>query len=280
MEQPGRTLLAKIWDQHVIAHLGDDTDLLHVDRHLLHDLGGSRGLLDLKRRNLPVHNPELTFATPDHAISTARGTGRHQPGRAGTARWPADRNLSRWHRDVRYRRARSGHRPCHRTRTRPEPSRLPDRVRRQSHLHAWRARRAGLRHRIERTHACTGDAGHHPAPAQDHAGQIRGPVAVRRDRQGPDPGADRPCRRRRRHRLCRRICRQCHPRTLARRPPHDLQPVDRTRRQNGFGGAGRQDLRLSPRPPLRAIRRDVGAGGRMRGVGCRAIPMRCSTARS
>src|ERR1700754_1518683 len=77
LEQTGRTLLAKIWDQHVIARMGDDTDLLHVDRHLLHDLGGSRGLLDLKSRNLSVHNPELTFATPDHAISTARG-------RAGT----------------------------------------------------------------------------------------------------------------------------------------------------------------------------------------------------
>ena len=74
---PGRTLLAKIWDQHVIAQLSEDTDLLHVDRHLLHDLGGSRGLLDLRSRGLKVHNPELTFATPDHAISTASG-------RAGT----------------------------------------------------------------------------------------------------------------------------------------------------------------------------------------------------
>ncbi|SDJ66543.1 3-isopropylmalate dehydratase, large subunit [Bradyrhizobium lablabi] len=77
MASSSRTMLAKIWDQHVIARLSDDTDLLHVDRHLLHDLGGSRGLLDLKSRGLSVHNPELTFATPDHAISTARG-------RAGT----------------------------------------------------------------------------------------------------------------------------------------------------------------------------------------------------
>jgi 3-isopropylmalate/(R)-2-methylmalate dehydratase large subunit len=72
-------MLAKIWDQHVIARISDDTDLLHIDRHLLHDLGGSRGLLDLKSRNLSVHNPELTFATPDHAISSARG-------RAGTSK--------------------------------------------------------------------------------------------------------------------------------------------------------------------------------------------------
>ena len=72
-------MLAKIWDQHVIARISDDTDLLHIDRHLLHDLGGSRGLLDLKSRKLPVHNPELTFATPDHAISSAQG-------RAGTSK--------------------------------------------------------------------------------------------------------------------------------------------------------------------------------------------------
>jgi len=77
--KPARTLLAKIWDQHVIAHIGDATDLLHVDRHLLHDLGGSRGLLDLKSRGLKVHDPHLTFATADHAISTARG-------RAGTSK--------------------------------------------------------------------------------------------------------------------------------------------------------------------------------------------------
>src|SRR5215469_4573154 len=68
-------MLAKIWDQHVIARLSEDTDLLHIDRHLLHDLGGSRGLLDLKSRGLKVHSPELTFATPDHAISTAEGRG-------------------------------------------------------------------------------------------------------------------------------------------------------------------------------------------------------------
>jgi len=74
-----RTLFAKTWDAHVVADLGDNAYLLHVDRHLLHDLGGSRGLLDLKRRGIPVHSPHLTFATPDHAISSARG-------RAGTSK--------------------------------------------------------------------------------------------------------------------------------------------------------------------------------------------------
>jgi 3-isopropylmalate/(R)-2-methylmalate dehydratase large subunit len=73
-----RTLFAKLWQAHTVADLGDNAYLLHVDRHLLHDLGGSRGLLDLKRRGLKVHSPQLTFATPDHAISSA-------PRRAGTS---------------------------------------------------------------------------------------------------------------------------------------------------------------------------------------------------
>lgn len=68
-----QTLFAKVWDQHVVADLGDGFCLLHVDRHLLHDLGGPRGLDDVAARGLVVRNPELTFATPDHAISSARG---------------------------------------------------------------------------------------------------------------------------------------------------------------------------------------------------------------
>src|ERR1035437_9469891 len=79
LQQYARTMLEKIWDQHVIDHITGATDLMHADRNLLHDLGGSRGLLDLKSRNLSFHNPELTFATPDHAIST-------QHGRAGTSK--------------------------------------------------------------------------------------------------------------------------------------------------------------------------------------------------
>jgi 3-isopropylmalate/(R)-2-methylmalate dehydratase large subunit len=70
-------MFAKIWDGHVIAEQGNDTVLLHVDRHILHDLGGALGLMDLKKRGLPVHNPELTVATPDHTMSSA-------PGRVGT----------------------------------------------------------------------------------------------------------------------------------------------------------------------------------------------------
>ncbi len=68
---PAQTLFDKIWDSHVVTSLEGGWCLLHVDRHLLHDLSGTAGLRELGRRGLPVRNPELAFATPDHAVSTA-----------------------------------------------------------------------------------------------------------------------------------------------------------------------------------------------------------------
>lgn len=68
-----RTLFDKIWDAHVVRDLGDGWALLHIDRHLLHDLSGSASLSDMAERGLAVHDPALVFATPDHAVSTRPG---------------------------------------------------------------------------------------------------------------------------------------------------------------------------------------------------------------
>lgn len=67
------TLFQKIWEQHVVQDLGDGWALLHIDRHLLHDLSGSTALKMIGERGLDVSNPELAFATPDHAVSSAPG---------------------------------------------------------------------------------------------------------------------------------------------------------------------------------------------------------------
>ncbi|CAO3428145.1 3-isopropylmalate dehydratase large subunit [Azospirillum endophyticum] len=73
-----RTLFDRIWDSHVVADLGDGWALLHIDRHLLHDLSGTGGLQEVEARGLTVRRPDLCFATADHAISSA-------PGRTGTS---------------------------------------------------------------------------------------------------------------------------------------------------------------------------------------------------
>lgn len=72
-----RTFFDKLWDAHVIRDLGDGWALLHIDRHLLHDLSGPPALADVTARGLQLHNPELVFSTPDHAVSS-------QPGRIAT----------------------------------------------------------------------------------------------------------------------------------------------------------------------------------------------------
>jgi 3-isopropylmalate/(R)-2-methylmalate dehydratase large subunit len=68
----GRTLFDKLWDAHVVRDLGDGWALLHIDRQLMHDLGGGT-FAELARRGLKLHNPELDFAVPDHAVSSLPG---------------------------------------------------------------------------------------------------------------------------------------------------------------------------------------------------------------
>jgi 3-isopropylmalate/(R)-2-methylmalate dehydratase large subunit len=66
-----KSLFEKIWDEHVVRDLGGGWALLHIDRHLLHDLSGPPALATLAKRGLSVRNPELVFASPDHAVSSA-----------------------------------------------------------------------------------------------------------------------------------------------------------------------------------------------------------------
>ncbi len=79
-----RTLFEKVWSQHVVQKLAPDVDLLFIDRHLMHDLGGGDAIFQIRQRGLKVRHPGLTFATPDHVVST-------EPGRTGgMAPWADD----------------------------------------------------------------------------------------------------------------------------------------------------------------------------------------------
>ncbi|MCA0921295.1 3-isopropylmalate dehydratase large subunit [Pseudooceanicola nanhaiensis] len=72
---PPRTLVEKIWAQHVIGAPQEGRDLLHVDRHLLHDLAGVISLEEMEARDLHVLRPDLTPAILDHTVSTLPGRG-------------------------------------------------------------------------------------------------------------------------------------------------------------------------------------------------------------
>jgi 3-isopropylmalate/(R)-2-methylmalate dehydratase large subunit len=68
-----QTLFEKTWALHVVADLGGGYALLHVDRNLLHDLSGSKGLDAVARCGHAIHSPHLCFSVPDHAVSTLPG---------------------------------------------------------------------------------------------------------------------------------------------------------------------------------------------------------------
>jgi 3-isopropylmalate/(R)-2-methylmalate dehydratase large subunit len=68
-----RTLVDKIWDEHVITPLDDGFDLLHVDRHYVHDVTSPQAFKTLTDRNIKVFSPELTFGSPEHSVTILAG---------------------------------------------------------------------------------------------------------------------------------------------------------------------------------------------------------------
>ena len=65
----GRTLLDKLWDPHVVMAEADGRVLLFIDRHLIHD-GSFTAFTRLRDKGLPVAQPGLALATPDHYAPT------------------------------------------------------------------------------------------------------------------------------------------------------------------------------------------------------------------
>jgi 3-isopropylmalate/(R)-2-methylmalate dehydratase large subunit len=88
-----RTLFDKIWDQHVVRELDDGWAVLHIDRHVLHDLSGPPALDELASRSRAIHSPSLTFATPDHLVSSSPDRQTELDG-AGT-KWESMRSATR-----------------------------------------------------------------------------------------------------------------------------------------------------------------------------------------
>ena len=69
----GVTLFEKIWHPHVVTRRDDGSVLLHVDRHVVHDLASNYAFDNLRRAGRPVRSPGLTIATHDHVVSSQIG---------------------------------------------------------------------------------------------------------------------------------------------------------------------------------------------------------------
>ncbi len=65
-----RTIFDKIWDSHKVVERPDGQTLLYIDRHYMGDDLPLDTYGVLRRKNLRVRRPDLTFAMPDHYAPT------------------------------------------------------------------------------------------------------------------------------------------------------------------------------------------------------------------
>ncbi len=65
-----QTLFEKIWNSHVIVEKPNNTALLYIDRHLVHEVTSPQAFDGLRINNRRVRRPDLTIATMDHNVPT------------------------------------------------------------------------------------------------------------------------------------------------------------------------------------------------------------------
>jgi 3-isopropylmalate/(R)-2-methylmalate dehydratase large subunit len=65
-----RTLVRKIWDDHVVLEEPGAPTIIGIDLHLVHEVTSPQAFEGLRRRGLRVRHPERTIATADHSTPT------------------------------------------------------------------------------------------------------------------------------------------------------------------------------------------------------------------
>jgi 3-isopropylmalate/(R)-2-methylmalate dehydratase large subunit len=65
-----RTIIEKIYEEHVVQREQGKPDLLYIDLHLIHEVTSPQAFEGLREKNRKVRRPDRTFATMDHNIPT------------------------------------------------------------------------------------------------------------------------------------------------------------------------------------------------------------------
>ena len=65
-----KTLYDKIWQDHMVHQQNDGTELLYVDRHLIHEVTSPQAFEGLRLKKRKVRRPDLTLAVADHNVPT------------------------------------------------------------------------------------------------------------------------------------------------------------------------------------------------------------------
>ncbi len=66
----GKTLVEKVWSEHVVRSGENEPDLLFIDLHLVHEVSSPQAFDGLRLAGRKVSRPDLTLATEDHNVPT------------------------------------------------------------------------------------------------------------------------------------------------------------------------------------------------------------------
>jgi 3-isopropylmalate/(R)-2-methylmalate dehydratase large subunit len=65
-----KTLYDKLWDMHVVRDNGDNTALIYIDRHLVHEVTSPQAFEGLRMAARSLWRQNANLATPDHNVPT------------------------------------------------------------------------------------------------------------------------------------------------------------------------------------------------------------------
>lgn len=69
-----KSIVDKIWENHVVHREEGKPDLLYIDLHLVHEVTSPQAFSGLRMKNRKVRRPDKTFATMDHNVPTVNRT--------------------------------------------------------------------------------------------------------------------------------------------------------------------------------------------------------------
>jgi len=70
MENQPKTIIDKIWENHIVVDEPGSPAVLYIDLHLVHEVTSPQAFTGLRERGLTVRRPGQTLATMDHSIPT------------------------------------------------------------------------------------------------------------------------------------------------------------------------------------------------------------------
>lgn len=74
-----RTIVDKIWENHLIHREEGKPDLLYIDLHLVHEVTSPQAFEGLRMNHRKVRRPDRTFATVDHNVPTTENRETKDP---------------------------------------------------------------------------------------------------------------------------------------------------------------------------------------------------------